>query len=271
MDKKCPVPAHRHWPVSCLAEGEMDRAPPPRMNPRDATGLLRKAELRSPRTPRLERPVNVELSDTDSTLKEIWRMRRLQPKEWFPGNESATAETLVKGAHAQQKTSFGILATHKLKHIRSMHSPRDLYHDPPNINMEIGWHLSDDGVLPRLSTGATRVTYPKSTCAMTKHQDNMYTMLKTVAAPWKGILPTQRLKRRMWNRQRMMKTMTEMIRRTNSKPIRKEAKILTKTRRIQQTNNNTSFRCCASGVHARNRDGIRSDLTRFGTPNQCHQ
>ena len=25
---------------------------------------------------------------------------------------------------------------------RSIHSPRDLYIDPPNINMEIGWHLS---------------------------------------------------------------------------------------------------------------------------------
>lgn len=25
---------------------------------------------------------------------------------------------------------------------RSIHSPRQLYHDPPNINMEIGWHLS---------------------------------------------------------------------------------------------------------------------------------
>lgn len=27
-------------------------------------------------------------------------------------------------------------------HGRSIHSPRDLYIDPPNINMEIGWHLS---------------------------------------------------------------------------------------------------------------------------------
>ena len=25
---------------------------------------------------------------------------------------------------------------------RSIHSPRELYSDPPNINMEIGWHLS---------------------------------------------------------------------------------------------------------------------------------
>eukprot|EP00434_Breviolum_minutum_P003311 symbB.v1.2.002912.t1/scaffold160.1/size429097/3 len=158
-----------------LAEGEMAESAGRRMTPRDATGLLRKAELRSPRTPRLERPVNLALSETDSTLKDVWKMRNMQPKEWFPGNQSFTAETLAKGTHAQQKTSFGILATHKLKHIRSIHSPRDLYIDPPNINMEIGWHLSDDGVLPRLATGATRVTYPKSTCAMTKHQDNMYT------------------------------------------------------------------------------------------------
>ncbi|CAL1146099.1 unnamed protein product [Cladocopium goreaui] len=149
-----------------------------RMTPRDATGLLRKAELRSPRTAVVERPPRPlpvpAVAEAESTLKDLWKMRKEQPKEWFPGRESWTAENLTK-AQAQQKTSFKILATHKLKHIRSIHSPRELYSDPPNINMEIGWHLSDDGVLPRLATGATRVSYPKSTCAMTKHQDNMYT------------------------------------------------------------------------------------------------
>lgn len=148
------------------------------MTPRDATGLLRKAELRSPRTAVVERPPRPlpvpAVAEAESTLKDLWKMRKEQPKEWFPGRESWTAENLTK-AQAQQKTSFKILATHKLKHIRSIHSPRELYSDPPNINMEIGWHLSDDGVLPRLATGATRVSYPKSTCAMTKHQDNMYT------------------------------------------------------------------------------------------------
>lgn len=109
----------------------------------------------------------------EPTLKAVFKLRGNQPKEWSPGSDSVTAETVVKGAHAQQKTSFGILATHKKKHIRSMYSPRDLYSYPPSINSEIGWHLSEDGVLPRLTTGAKRISYPKSTSSMTKHQDNM--------------------------------------------------------------------------------------------------
>ncbi|CAE7853648.1 GLR3.2 [Symbiodinium microadriaticum] len=135
---------------------------------RDATKLLRNPEVRSPRTPRVL-PVDAQ----EPTLKAVFKLRGNQPKEWSPGSDSVTAETVVKGAHAQQKTSFGILATHKKKHIRSMYSPRDLYSYPPSINSEIGWHLSEDGVLPRLTTGAKRISYPKSTSSMTKHQDNM--------------------------------------------------------------------------------------------------
>mmetsp|Transcript_23501 Transcript_23501/g.44293 ORF Transcript_23501/g.44293 Transcript_23501/m.44293 type:complete len:169 (+) Transcript_23501:60-566(+) len=146
-----------------------------RYTPRDATKLLRNPEVRSPRTPRIERRVHQTAQEAEEPLKAVFKLRGMQTKEWSPGSESVTAETLVKGAHAQQKTSFGILATHKRKHIRSMYSPRDLYSDPPSINMEIGWHLSEDGVLPRITTGATRISYPKSTCAMTRHQDNMYT------------------------------------------------------------------------------------------------
>ena len=68
---------------------------------------------------------------------------------------------------------------------RSMYSPRDLYSYPPSINSEIGWHLShhlscqvcvlhgentalepgEDGVLPRLTTGAKCISYPKSPLA----------------------------------------------------------------------------------------------------------
>lgn len=37
---------------------------------------------------------------------------------------------------------------------RSIHSPRDLYIDPPNINMEIGWHLS---FLPSMPMGTVEL------------------------------------------------------------------------------------------------------------------
>ena len=44
---------------------------------------------------------------------------------------------------------------------RSIHSPRDLYIDPPNINMEIGWHLSflPDGNRVELHGGENSVVF----------------------------------------------------------------------------------------------------------------
>mmetsp|Transcript_45059 Transcript_45059/g.81046 ORF Transcript_45059/g.81046 Transcript_45059/m.81046 type:complete len:158 (-) Transcript_45059:199-672(-) len=145
-----------------------ERFTPRRIDPKDATAMMRSAEVRSPRTQR-EIPTGPAQS-----MKDIWALRAKQTQEWASCGESQTVEQVVVGAHAQQSTSHRAMQHHVTKHIRSMFSPRDLYQNPVSINMEIGWHLGADGLLSPNPSGP-RTNFPKSTCPMTQHQDNMYT------------------------------------------------------------------------------------------------
>lgn len=114
-----------------------------------------------------------------SPVKAIWKLRDKQCEEMFPTGHSHTSTTYTKGTHARQFQSYTILARHRDKHTRNMRSPMDNYVEPMTLAQEIGWHQADDGEnigakgTPR-GMGTPRAFYPRNTCAMTRHLENMY-------------------------------------------------------------------------------------------------
>lgn len=114
-----------------------------------------------------------------SPAKSIWKLREKQCQELFPTGNSHTSTTYVKGEHARGFSSYGILAKHREKHTRNMKAPMDNFLEPMTLAQEIGWHQADDGQhigvkgTPRGGT-TPRSFYPKNTCSMTRHMENMY-------------------------------------------------------------------------------------------------
>eukprot|EP00933_Yihiella_yeosuensis_P026444 TRINITY_DN20504_c0_g1_i2.p1 TRINITY_DN20504_c0_g1~~TRINITY_DN20504_c0_g1_i2.p1 ORF type:complete len:177 (+),score=25.93 TRINITY_DN20504_c0_g1_i2:97-627(+) len=152
---------------------------PRRLNLEDATGILRDASLRSPRTPKKalvslgSQITSAQGANPDFGMKDIWNLRKKQAQEWASGGDSLTAETITTGPEAQLHRSHKTMQYHLTKHIRSMRSPRDNFHNTPSMAAEIGWHLGEDGVL-RAIEGTPRTFFPKTTCSMTQHMNNMY-------------------------------------------------------------------------------------------------
>mmetsp|Transcript_15227 Transcript_15227/g.29433 ORF Transcript_15227/g.29433 Transcript_15227/m.29433 type:complete len:168 (-) Transcript_15227:98-601(-) len=108
------------------------------------------------------------------TMKEVWQLRGKQMQE-----SKVTSEVKVPGAPvvapgASQTGSFNHLNDHRTRHARSARSPRDNFSEPMSTQMEIGWHLGPDGIHKPLKAGHPRKMYPRATCDMTKHYDNMY-------------------------------------------------------------------------------------------------
>lgn len=116
---------------------------------------------------------------SSSPSKAIWKLRDKQSEEMFPTSHSHTSVASTKAAHARNFTSYQILARHRDKHTRNMRSPTDHFNEPQTLAHEIGWHHTgqDESIgakgTPRGMT-TPRAFYPKSTCAMTRHLENMY-------------------------------------------------------------------------------------------------
>jgi len=114
-----------------------------------------------------------------SPVKAIWKMRDKQKEEVFPTGHAHTSTSCVKGPECRAFSSYAILAKHREKHIRNMRSPVDNFVEPMTLAQEIGWHQPDDGShigakgTPRGLT-TPRSFYPRNTCAMTRHLENMY-------------------------------------------------------------------------------------------------
>lgn len=114
-----------------------------------------------------------------SPSKAIWKLREKQVEEIFPTGHAHTSTSCVKGPQSRAFTSYSILTKHREKHIRNMRSPVDNYSEPMTLSQEVGWHQPIDGShigakgTPRGST-TPRSFYPRSTCAMTRHLENMY-------------------------------------------------------------------------------------------------
>lgn len=114
-----------------------------------------------------------------SPVKAVWKLRDKQAEEMFPSGHSHTAIQSVHGPHARGFTSYTILSRHRDKHTRNMHPPPHNFIEPQTLAHEIGWHQPADGEhigakgTPRGMT-TPRSFYPRSTCAMTRHMENMY-------------------------------------------------------------------------------------------------
>lgn len=114
-----------------------------------------------------------------SPIKAIWKLRDKQAEEIFPTGHSHTSTSSVKGPHARNFSSYTILARHRDKHTRNMRCPMDQFAEPMTMSHEIGWQGVIDGQqigtkgTPRGST-TPRCFYPKNTCSMTRHMENMY-------------------------------------------------------------------------------------------------
>jgi len=114
-----------------------------------------------------------------SPVKAVWKLRGQQKEEVFPTGHSHTSMTYTKGLHARHFTSYTILNRHREKHTRNLRSPTEHFHEPMTLAQEIGWHQPDDGThigakgTPRGSS-TPRAFYPKNTCSMTRHMENMY-------------------------------------------------------------------------------------------------
>ncbi|CAE8682655.1 unnamed protein product, partial [Polarella glacialis] len=139
-----------------------------------ATTMLRDPCVRTPRMePRMEATSDENLAQGRS-MKAIWDLRKKQTQEWASCGDCYTVEVMTKPQAAQnKKSSYRLVQSHLTKHIRSIHTPRDNFVEPMSMAMNIGWHLGPDGVLPPNPTGP-RTQFPKLSCAMTQHQDNMY-------------------------------------------------------------------------------------------------
>mmetsp|Transcript_37130 Transcript_37130/g.74949 ORF Transcript_37130/g.74949 Transcript_37130/m.74949 type:complete len:187 (-) Transcript_37130:210-770(-) len=106
------------------------------------------------------------------SMKAIWEMRNRQAEEMGFAN-AITAESPVRGPEARQTTSYLHLKQRRTKHVRSLMSPREHFNQPVSIAMDIGWHVGDeDSGTPR--AGCARSVFPRSTCPMTRHVENMY-------------------------------------------------------------------------------------------------
>eukprot|EP00418_Pyrodinium_bahamense_P046147 CAMPEP_0179204196 /NCGR_PEP_ID=MMETSP0796-20121207/101792_1 /TAXON_ID=73915 /ORGANISM="Pyrodinium bahamense, Strain pbaha01" /LENGTH=212 /DNA_ID=CAMNT_0020909073 /DNA_START=58 /DNA_END=694 /DNA_ORIENTATION=- len=107
------------------------------------------------------------------SMKAIWDLRSRQCEESGVSGNCVFAESLARGPEARQTSSFGHLQTRRTKHVRSVRSPREHFVEPVSIAMDIGWHVDTDGSgTPR--PGHPRTVYPRNTCAMTKHAENLY-------------------------------------------------------------------------------------------------
>jgi len=108
------------------------------------------------------------------TMKEVWQLRGKQMQE-----SKVTSEVKVPGApvispNACRTGSFNHLNDHRTRHARSARSPKDNFSEPMSTQMEIGWHLGPQGVHKPPKADTPRQKYPRATCEMTKHYDNMY-------------------------------------------------------------------------------------------------
>lgn len=114
-----------------------------------------------------------------SATKAIWKLRDKQSEEMFPTGRSHTSTATTKGEHARIFNSYLILKKHKDKHTRNMQAPQDSFLEPMTMAQEVGWHQADDGEhigakgTPR-GINTPRAFYPKNTCSMTRHLENMY-------------------------------------------------------------------------------------------------
>lgn len=114
-----------------------------------------------------------------SPVKAVWKLRDKQCEEIFPSGHSHTSTNFMKGGQARGFTSYQILARHRDKHTRNIHAPTDHFTEPMTLAQEIGWHQPDDGEhigakgTPR-GMDNPRLFYPRNTCAMTRHMENMY-------------------------------------------------------------------------------------------------
>jgi UMP-CMP kinase len=114
-----------------------------------------------------------------SPVKAIWKLREKQVEEIFPTGHSHTAVTSTKETHARNFTSYTILSRHRDKHTRNMKPPMEHFHEPQTLAQEIGWHQPEEGEdigakgTPR-GMNTPRQFYPKNTCQMTRHLENMY-------------------------------------------------------------------------------------------------
>mmetsp|Transcript_103607 Transcript_103607/g.195099 ORF Transcript_103607/g.195099 Transcript_103607/m.195099 type:complete len:395 (+) Transcript_103607:110-1294(+) len=107
-----------------------------------------------------------------SPMKAVWKLRERQCEEMIPSCHSHTHVPSVTGPQARSCTSYTILARHRTKHTRVMHSPRENYIEPLTLSQEIGWHPEPEK--PIIKGDAPRRFHPRNTCAMTRHMENMY-------------------------------------------------------------------------------------------------
>jgi len=115
-----------------------------------------------------------------SVMKQIWLLRDKQTEEIFPTSRSHVSVEKTVGEDARSFTSYKILAKHREKHTRNMNGPLENYVEPMTMAQEIGWFPEyTEGVpmgtkgIPK-GTDTQRTFHPRSTCAMTRHLENMY-------------------------------------------------------------------------------------------------
>jgi len=111
------------------------------------------------------------------SLKLIWDART-KGLDVFPTGHSLTNESLNRGPRtAVEYTSYEWLRKARVKHARSHITPQNAYKSPRTVSHQVGWHaVAPPGqelnylASPRVD----RAKYPRSTCGMTRHMDNMF-------------------------------------------------------------------------------------------------
>jgi len=115
-----------------------------------------------------------------SPIKAIWKLRAKQSDDIYPTGHSHTCTSAVKGEHARAFSSFQILKRHRDKHTRNMKAPTQNFHEPVSLAQEIGWHQPEYHEEHSGAKGTprggdkSRSFYPRNTCSMTRHMENMY-------------------------------------------------------------------------------------------------
>lgn len=103
--------------------------------------------------------------------------RGARDSDVFPTGHSLTNTPLSKGPASAEFKSWQLMRAYKVKHARGHINPQDAYTAPRTVAQQVGWHVvaAEGAELNYLaSPRVERAKYPRSTCNMTRHMDNMF-------------------------------------------------------------------------------------------------